>query len=1089
MAVGKNKRLTKGGKKGGKKKAGDPFLRKEWYDIKAPSPLACIQDVRAYGNAYGTKIATEELKGRVLEVNSGDDGLQKAWKPFLITNPCLVQSAPQQVNLADLNNDEDQASKKIRLCIEEAAHADGCSLKELKHVEAIQVESEAEPGSPGSLAGAGTKLPYRLPWNDLDQGQDLLSDQEATRLLLERWQTLIEAHVDVKTTDNYVVRMFCIAFTKRRQDQVKANCYAQWLSCKIRKIRKKMTEIMTQESASSVCESTLWCLCLFAGIPDCIAVNLQEIEKQAQGIFPLKEPRFPVKILKKPKFDITKLMELHGDGGDDMGVEMVRPEAEDAVNTLLFGWHRVGRAHLRSQLVKAWESEANEMRLDAFVPLFEWTTRQRITEKGTELFEHSRHHPKSPAPSLVSLLPKPTSELVLGWAWLALHLSLLALALQSLEDVPTEIATALPLLYSTDEALDILEKKVSSMEDFDARFPGFGGYMPWFCSRGINDAGVCKSTTDPGTSRMMPLPGWERSLPGLDNGQLAFGVAAVVHVLERRAAQEGSSGRFAQMARRWNGRLERMKASVVNLFYDGAGLVRMISQLDNITVDVARNASNAHNQNHMVLWDAFEGEMVVIFMDIFGNWSKYPNNGEEEKKLMWKIKAEHVEPVVYTAADKSKMVLQKGFWFSAHEQWKTLQLPYMDIPLVKHLFTNGEFARLENSLQQQLPGLMASVNAPHGVQCDAHPYCSAVGIQALAEQPIFTETVLTPYAAFPSILVDSAAGLAWYNHMLAMPRVQTPVGSIESFTNTGKAVAPMATWDAKATTVVAMLGGTGHLLRTYMEEHGVYGVFEDRVKSMYASGSDFEVKMKWGCASPGLTKLKLASMNRMREVLGIWRQVLQVCDELGIETVAAGMFIVPMQSWYSRDFISKALRQQHASATDADAKVTIDQWIQWPFPCGSDDAWKFFMRMNEAALRATLVAKTAFERFCDQPAQVMTMTHFLTRPELSFDWTIPGIWDHIGCEGLDEQIRTIGSDVHVYGRACTGPQVQEIDGLSYVHNYIGSTDKHRPGMAPFCIFDRGEILPTTQPSQANGFNFQPSARPQDPAPRRAFGGG
>ena len=34
-----------------------------------------------------------------------------------------------------------------------------------------------------------------------------------------------------------------------------------------------------------------------------------------------------------------------------MGVEMVRPEAEDAVNTLLFGWHRVGRANVRSPLV------------------------------------------------------------------------------------------------------------------------------------------------------------------------------------------------------------------------------------------------------------------------------------------------------------------------------------------------------------------------------------------------------------------------------------------------------------------------------------------------------------------------------------------------------------------------------------------------------------------------------------------------------------------------------------------------------------------------------------------------------------------
>jgi small subunit ribosomal protein S3Ae len=256
MAVGKNKRLTKGGKKGGKKKMGDPFLKKEWYDIKAPSMF----NVRSCGKTLvtrtqGTKIATEELKGRVLEVN-----------------------------LADLNNDEDQSSKKIRLCIEEV------------------------------------------------QGRNCLTDFHGMSLtrdricsLIRKWQTTIEAHVDAKTTDGYMIRLFCIAFTKRRPDQVKTNCYAQ--SAQIRKIRKKMTDIMIAEASKVQLRELVKKL-----IPESIG---KEIEKQTQGIFPLKDVLIrKVKVLKKPKFDITKLMELHGDGGDDMGVEMLRPENDEAQNTL-----------------------------------------------------------------------------------------------------------------------------------------------------------------------------------------------------------------------------------------------------------------------------------------------------------------------------------------------------------------------------------------------------------------------------------------------------------------------------------------------------------------------------------------------------------------------------------------------------------------------------------------------------------------------------------------------------------------------------------------------------------------------------------
>jgi small subunit ribosomal protein S3Ae len=257
MAVGKNKRLTKGGKKGGKKKAGDPFLKKEWFDIKAPS----VFSVRTCGKTLvtrtqGTKIATEELKGRVLEVN-----------------------------LADLNDNDDQAYKKVKLCIEDV------------------------------------------------QGRNCLTDFHGLELtrdklcsLIKKWHTLIEAHVDVKTTDGYMVRIFVIAFTQKRQNQEKTNCYAQ--SAQIRKIRKRMIEIITEEAGKVQLRELVKKL-----IPELIG---KEIEKKTQSIFPLSNVLVrKVKILKKPKFDITKLMEMHQDSGDtDLGAAYGRPEAEEATNTL-----------------------------------------------------------------------------------------------------------------------------------------------------------------------------------------------------------------------------------------------------------------------------------------------------------------------------------------------------------------------------------------------------------------------------------------------------------------------------------------------------------------------------------------------------------------------------------------------------------------------------------------------------------------------------------------------------------------------------------------------------------------------------------
>merc|ERR1712055_1013641 len=140
--------------------------------------------------------------------------------------------------------------------------------------------------------------------------------------MVKKWQTLIEGNVDVKTTDGFLLRLFCIGFTKKRPNQLKKTCYAQ--HTKVRGIRKKMVEIMTREVSSNDLKEVVSKL-----IPDSIG---RDIEKACQGIFPLHDVFVrKVKILKKPKLDISKLMDLHGEGGgktttNEAGETVVRPE-------------------------------------------------------------------------------------------------------------------------------------------------------------------------------------------------------------------------------------------------------------------------------------------------------------------------------------------------------------------------------------------------------------------------------------------------------------------------------------------------------------------------------------------------------------------------------------------------------------------------------------------------------------------------------------------------------------------------------------------------------------------------------------------
>jgi len=121
--------------------------------------------------------------------------------------------------------------------------------------------------------------------------------------LIKKWQTLVEANVDAKTTDGYNVRLFCIGFTKSRPNQIAKACYAQ--SSKVKLIRTKMTAVMSKEASS----------CELKDLVKKLTMNSigDAISKQVQGIYPMRDVGIrKVKILKAPRYDPVKLLELHG---------------------------------------------------------------------------------------------------------------------------------------------------------------------------------------------------------------------------------------------------------------------------------------------------------------------------------------------------------------------------------------------------------------------------------------------------------------------------------------------------------------------------------------------------------------------------------------------------------------------------------------------------------------------------------------------------------------------------------------------------------------------------------------------------------
>eukprot|EP01083_Nonionella_stella_P291313 991305_1 len=152
-------------KKGMKKKrAADPFLKKDWYVVKVP-----------------TFMPTSQNKYRVGYTPANKGNSRKA-----------LESRSFVINLGDLQNEEKKNQH------------DDLNWKKFKFI---------------TEETFGDKL--LTQW----YGMEITRDKRCS--LIRKWHSMIEAFCDAKTTDGYVLRIKALAFTKRQSTQIKKNCYAK----------------------------------------------------------------------------------------------------------------------------------------------------------------------------------------------------------------------------------------------------------------------------------------------------------------------------------------------------------------------------------------------------------------------------------------------------------------------------------------------------------------------------------------------------------------------------------------------------------------------------------------------------------------------------------------------------------------------------------------------------------------------------------------------------------------------------------------------------------------------------------------------
>jgi predicted phosphodiesterase len=149
--------------------------------------------------------------------------------------------------------------------------------------------------------------------------------------------------------------------------------------------------------------------------------------------------------------------------------------------------------------------------------------------------------------------------------------------------------------------------------------------------------------------------------------------------------------------------------------------------------------------------------------------------------------------------------------------------------------------------------------------------------------------------------------------------------------------------------------------------------------------------------------------------------VLDRCDSLGVHTRparAGEAWVVPLLSWYHESF------DVRGDGVAEELEAWADRYFcRWPEGLGRID--RFFLGLNTPHVHA-------------YDAPVVSYSHFVPR----LDLVPPVRWLHFkglplvaGSAGIEEQVRRVGSKVHVFGHTHI-PEDRTILGVRYVQHWL-----------------------------------------------------